>query len=313
MSTEPISAERGTGPYDGPEGMVHCEDLVKIYKTGDIEVIALRGLDLTIGSGEIMAIIGNSGSGKSTLLNIIGGIDKPTAGRITVAGKNLLKFDDKDLIAYRRETVGFVWQNNARNLIPYLSALDNVQIPMTIARSSNRRNRAKELLDMVGLSHRLNSKTTELSGGEQQRVAIAIAIANEPKLLLADEPTGNVDTKSANTVFQVFRDINRRLGVTIIVVTHDRRIARAVDRYVAIRDGKTSSEFVRREAYSNEFAEITSQTPDEDIHEELSVIDRAGRLQLPKELLEKAGLANTGKARVEFDGDKIVILPPETK
>ena len=295
---------------NAPKGMIICEDLVKIYKTTDIEVVALRGLDLTIDAGEMMAIIGNSGSGKSTLLNIIGGLDKPTAGRISVAGKDLLKFEDKDLIAYRRESVGFIWQNNARNLIPYLTALDNVEVPMAIAGKKNRRDRAKELLEMVGLGQRMNSKTTELSGGEQQRVAIAIAIANEPKLVLADEPTGNVDTKAANVVFQVFREINRTLGVTIVVVTHDRRIARAVDRYVAIRDGKTSSEFVRRESYSDEFAEITIHTPDEDSHEELAVIDRAGRLQLPREYLERAGLS-TGKAKVELDGDRIVIHSPD--
>jgi ABC-type lipoprotein export system ATPase subunit len=301
------------GAYSGPDGMIICEDLVKIYKTGEIEVVALRGLDMVIEQGEMMAIIGNSGSGKSTLLNIIGGLDKPTAGRITVAGKNLLKFDDKDLIAYRRETVGFIWQNNARNLIPYLTALDNVMVPMSIAGSGNRKDRAKKLLEIVGLSHRMNSKTTELSGGEQQRVAIAIAIANEPKLLLADEPTGNVDTKSANTIFQVFREINRTIGVTIVVVTHDRRIARAVDRYVAIRDGRTSSEFVRRQEYSAEFAEITAHTPEDDLHEELAVIDKAGRLQLPKEYLDQIGLSGKDKCRVELDGDKIIILAPEQR
>lgn len=309
MSSD-LSFEQET---DGPVGMIQCEDLVKIYKTGDIEVIALRGLDLIVETGEVMAIIGNSGSGKSTLLNIIGGLDKPTAGRISVAGKDLLKFEDKDLIDYRRKTVGFVWQNNARNLIPYLSALDNVMVPMAISGSTNRKERAKELLDIVGLSHRMNSKTTELSGGEQQRVAIAISIANEPKLLLADEPTGNVDTKSANVVFQVFREINRTLGVTIVVVTHDRRIARAVDRYIAIRDGRTSSEFVRRQAYSAEFAEITAETPDEDLHEELAVIDRAGRLQLPKEYLNQVGLEGKDKCRVELEDGKIIILAPESE
>ena len=297
----------------GQREMILCEDLVKIYKTGEIEVVALRGLDLTVDTGEMMAIIGNSGSGKSTLLNIIGGLDKPSAGRITVAGKNLLKFDDKDLIAYRRETVGFVWQNNARNLIPYLSALDNVQVPMSIAGRENQRQNAREILDLVGLGHRLNSKTTELSGGEQQRVAIAIALANQPKLVLADEPTGNIDTKSANMVFQVFREINRNLGVTIVVVTHDRRISSAVDRYVAIRDGKTSSEFVRRQSYSDEFAEITIHAPAEDSHEELAVIDKAGRLQLPKEYLEQVGLLGKDKCRVGIENGKIVIVAPDAE
>ena len=291
--------------------MIVCENLVKIYKTGEIEVVALQGLDLMIESGELMAIIGNSGSGKSTLMNIIGGLDKPTAGSITVDDKNLLKFEDRDLINYRRDTVGFVWQNNARNLIPYLSALENVEVPMSISGMKNRRERARELLDTVGLSHRLNSKTTELSGGEQQRVAIAIALANKPKLLLADEPTGNVDTASANTIFQVFRQINKDFGVTIVVVTHDRRIAQAVDRFVAIRDGKTSSEFVRRISYADEFSEIALHAEEEDTHEELAVIDKVGRLQIPQEYLEAAGLAGKNKGKVELDGKKIVIVAPD--
>lgn len=291
--------------------MITCENLVKIYKTGDIEVVALQGLDLKVEEGELMAIIGNSGSGKSTLLNIIGGLDKPTAGSITVAGKDLLKFEEKDLIEYRRDSVGFVWQNNARNLIPYLSALENVEVPMTISGARNRRNRAKEFLDMVGLSHRMRSKTTELSGGEQQRVAIAIALSNEPKLLLTDEPTGNIDTTAANTIFRVFRDINRELGVTIVVVTHDRRIARAVDRFVAIRDGRTSSEFVRRRAYTDEFQELSTHPEDDESHEELAVVDRVGRLQLPREYLDAVGLSGRNTAKVELEGDRIVIVKPE--
>ena len=291
--------------------MISCENLVKIYKTTDIEVVALQGLDLVVEDGELMAIIGNSGSGKSTLLNIIGGLDKPTAGQITVAGKNLLKFDDNDLIAYRRDTVGFVWQNNARNLIPYLSALENVAVPMAIAGRRNRRARARELLDLVGLSHRLHSKMTELSGGEQQRVAIAIGLANEPKLLLTDEPTGNIDTKAANLVFRVFRDINEQLGVTIVVVTHDRRIARAVDRYVAIRDGRTSSEFVRRTEYSSEFAELATHLEDDESHEELAVIDRVGRLQIPREILEAAGLWGKKMGKVDLEGKRIIIAAPD--
>lgn len=291
--------------------MIQCDNLVKIYKTKDIEVIALQGLDLRVETGELMAIIGNSGSGKSTLLNIIGGLDRPTAGRIIVDNEDLGKLEDKDLVEYRRERVGFVWQINARNLIPYLSALENVEVPMAIANRKNRRNRAKELLDAVGLSKRYQSKTTELSGGEQQRVAIAIALANYPSLVLADEPTGNVDTQSANAIFEVFRDINRRLGVTIVVVTHDRRIARAVDRFVAIRDGRTSSEFVRKKSYQNEFKEIVKHPEEDESHEELAVIDKTGRLQIPKEYLEAAGLDGKNKGKVGLDGKRIVIVPPD--
>ena len=172
--------------------MIECDNLVKIYKTKDIEVLALQGLDITIDQGELMAIIGNSGSGKSTFLNMIGGLDRPSAGRLIVDGKDLFKLNEKELVDYKRSTVGFVWQNNARNLLPYLTAWQNVQMPMLFESGAKKKERALELLEMVGLSHRKNSKLSQLSGGEQQRIAIAIALANNPKLLLADEPTGAV-------------------------------------------------------------------------------------------------------------------------
>src|SRR5579864_6531240 len=206
--------------------MVLAENLVKIYKSSEIEVVALQGLDLTVAEGELMAIIGNSGSGKSTLLNIVGGLDIPSAGRIEVAGRNLVKFTDADFISFRRDVVGFVWQNVARNLVPYLDAVQNVEMPMFLAGTRDRRRRASELLDMVGLSHRIHSRLGELSGGEQQRVAIAIGMANLPRLLLADEPTGNVDSATAGTIFQAFRTLNQSYGVTVMIVTHDRRISR---------------------------------------------------------------------------------------
>ena len=240
--------------------MIQCENLVKIYKTGEIEVVALQGLDLTVEDGELMAIIGNSGSGKSTLLNMLGGLDTPSAGQLTVDGKNLLKMSRKEMLEYKCSTVGFVWQNPARNLIPYLTAQENVEIPLLISRKSPAqmpplpggitcrtvRERAGALLDLVGLSHRHKSKLTELSGGEQQRVAIAIALANNPRLLLADEPTGAVDSKTTNELLQLFRDLNEQLGLTIVIVTHDRLVSSFVNRAVMIRDGRTSSEFIRR-------------------------------------------------------------------
>lgn len=292
--------------------MVFCENLVKIYKTADIEVVALQGLDLEVRQGELMAIIGNSGSGKSTLLNIIGGLDKPSAGKIEVAGYDLLRFTEKDLIKYRRETAGFVWQNNARNLIPYLSALENVEVPMFLSKKKNRRKRAKELLDILGLSHRLNNRLEELSGGEQQRVAIAIALANEPSLLLADEPTGNVDTKTTDSIFRAFRDVNRELNQTIIIVTHDRRISWAVDRVVAIRDGRTSSELIRKESYADEMADLPDSFDfEEETHEELAVLDRFGRLQIPGEYLEAMGLSGKNKVKVQVEENKIVLLNPD--
>ncbi|WP_394355750.1 ABC transporter ATP-binding protein [Caldicoprobacter guelmensis] len=292
--------------------MVVCDNLVKIYKVADIEVVALQGLDLMVEKGEFMAIIGNSGSGKSTLLNILGGLDRPSAGKVFVDGKDLLRLSDKQLVKYKRETVGFVWQNNARNLIPYLTALENVELPMLLTGRA-RRERALELLDMVGLSHRKNYKLEQLSGGEQQRVAIAIALANNPKLLLADEPTGAVDTRTASQILDVFRKINDVLGVTVIIVTHDRQIARKVNRVVAIRDGRTSSEFIRRKSYAEELAELSNDigTVGADTHEELAVLDRAGRLQLPHEYLQALGLTGENRVKVELEGDRIVIMNPD--
>jgi len=166
--------------------MIECENLVKIYKTREVEVLALQGLELRVDQGELMAIIGNSGSGKSTFLNMIGGLDRPSAGRLIVDGKDLFKLSDQQLVDYKRKTVGFVWQNNARNLVPYLTAWQNVQMPMLFDKGEKKKQRALELLEMVGLGHKKNSRLTQLSGGEQQRIAVAIALANNPKLLLAD-------------------------------------------------------------------------------------------------------------------------------
>jgi ABC-type lipoprotein export system ATPase subunit len=220
---------------------IRCENLVRIFKTDEVEVVALQGLDLEIEAGEVMAIIGSSGSGKSTLLNILGGLDRPSAGSVEVGGADLLKLSAQDLVRYRRETVGFVWQNSARNLVPYLTATENVEVPMLLARRRRgRRQRALELLRQVGVDHRAGNRLTELSGGEQQRVAIAVALANEPPLLLADEPTGNVDSQTARHLLATFREVNRELGVTVVIVTHDRAVAQSVGRVVAIRDGRTS-------------------------------------------------------------------------
>lgn len=289
--------------------IIECENLMKIYKTSDIEVVALQGLDLTVESGEMMAIIGNSGSGKTTLLNMLGGLDRPSAGKLIIDGKDIFKFNDKQLVKYKRETVGFVWQNNARNLIPYLTAIENVELPMVFSKASKRRERAKELLEMVGLSHRMNNKLGQLSGGEQQRIAIAIALANNPVLLLADEPTGSVDTKTAAMILDIFRSFNKNLGLTIIIVTHDRQLSKKVDRVVAIRDGRTSSEFIRKISYADKLAEVGSI--EDDTQEEYAVVDRAGRLQIPHEYLEALGLKGKDKVKVELDGKKIILVPPE--
>lgn len=303
-------------------GMIRCENLVKIYKVADLEVVALQGLDLTVEQGELMGIIGNSGSGKSTLLNMLGGLDRPSAGKLFVDGQDLLRLTDKDLVTYKRQTAGFVWQNNARNLIPYLTAQQNVELPMLL-KGRHKKERARELLEKVGLGHRTKNRLSELSGGEQQRVAIAIALANEPSLLLADEPTGSVDTETADVIMDTFRELNQTLGVTIVIVTHDVHLAKKVDRVVAIRDGKTSSEILRRRTYTE--AELMGPHTDEDsegdgsvhdaseeeTHVELSVLDSAGRLQIPEEYLEAIGLNGQNKIQVELEDGRIVLIPPE--
>ncbi|MET3290024.1 UNVERIFIED_CONTAM: ABC-type lipoprotein export system ATPase subunit [Brevibacillus sp. OAP136] len=283
--------------------MIICENLVKIYKVADLEVVALQGLDMTVEAGELMGIIGNSGSGKSTLLNMLGGLDRPSAGKLFVDGQDLFRMTNAQLVAYKLATVGFVWQNNARNLIPYLTALQNVEMPMLLAGKRDRK-WALELLDMVGLGHRKHNQLHQLSGGEQQRVAIAIALANRPKLLLADEPTGSVDTRTAAIILDIFQELNRSLGLTVVIVTHDVRLARQVNRVVSIRDGKTSSEILRREA-------AAEQSDEGDVHEELAVLDRAGRMQIPREYLQAIGLEESdNKLRIELEDGRIVLLPP---
>jgi putative ABC transport system ATP-binding protein len=289
--------------------MIRCEGLVKIYKTAEIEVVALQGLNLTIEAGEMMAIIGNSGSGKSTLLNILGGLDRPSAGLVGVGPWDLLKITDAQLVQYKRETVGFIWQNNARNLLPYLTALENVETVMMLNAKLDR-NYAKELLERVGLAHRMHSKLQQLSGGEQQRVAIAISLANSPALLLADEPTGSVDSETAERIMDIFRALNKELGVTIVIVTHDLSLAHKVNRVVAIRDGQTSSEMIRREVdESSSFKSENEPQVSQDRHEEYIVLDRAGRLQVPMAYLD--ALQISGKASMEFDGEKIMIRAPK--
>ncbi|QMV41122.1 ABC transporter ATP-binding protein [Cohnella cholangitidis] len=292
--------------------MIHCEGLVKIYKAADLEVFALQGLDLRIETGELMAIIGNSGSGKSTLLNMLGGLDRPSAGTLEIDGKNMLKMTERDLVRYKRESVGFVWQNNARNLIPYLTALENVELPILL-KGKRKRLRALELLEAVGLTHRKNNKLHQLSGGEQQRVAIAIALANHPKLLLADEPTGSVDSRMADQILDLFRELNRTIGITIVIVTHDPLLAKKVDRVVAIRDGKISSEMLRRKSYAEELEELErgiAQT-EEDSHVEYAILDKAGRLQVPAAYLESIGIKDTNKVKLELADGKIMLTSPE--
>jgi ABC-type lipoprotein export system ATPase subunit len=293
--------------------IIECENLVKIYRTKDSEVLALQGLDLKVKKGEIMAIIGNSGSGKSTLLNMIGGLDTPSAGTLRIDNRELFKCAEKELNLFRRNTVGFVWQNNARNLLPYLSALDNVLITMVNLKGKEKLTWANELLEMTGLYHRRSHNLYELSGGEQQRVAIAIALSNKPPILLADEPTGSVDTETTGKILDIFRKLNNTLGTTIIIVTHDLALSKKVDRIVAIRDGKVSSEFIHKRFYKSEFERIHEHelSDSNESHIEMVVMDRAGRLQLPGTYIDELKRRGHNKLIVTKEGDRIILSVPK--
>lgn len=295
------------------EPFILCDGLVKIFQVAGLEVLALQGLNLSVRQGELMGIIGASGSGKSTLMNILGGLDRPTAGRVRVGEHDLLKMNEIELTRYRREEVGFVWQQSARNLVPYLNAVENVELPMTLAGAAGRvkRERAEYLLELVGLEGRTHHKLTELSGGEQQRVAIAVSLANNPSLLLADEPTGEVDSATAKIIYGTFHRLTSELGLTTVIVSHDPGIARHVERVVAIRDGMLASETRRSTrvqmngAGLGEGAEGEGQPIEEEHFEELVVLDSAGRLQVPKELLEQ--FAIKGRAVIDVTDDGILI------
>lgn len=293
-----------------PETMIKADGLVKIYKSKETEVLALQGLDLSVEEGELTAIIGNSGSGKSTFLNMIGGLDRPSAGSLFVAGSNLFTMTERELVGYKRDTVGFVWQNNGRNLLPYLTVLENIMLPMSLSSTKKKKEKALELLEKVGMSAKKRSRMNMLSGGEQQRVAIAIALANSPKLLLADEPTGSVDVKTANYIFDVFTELNKG-GQTILIVTHDVALSKKVKRVVAIRDGKISSERVLKEAYADRLQESSIDWRQEDTQDEYVILDRAGRLQIPAEFLESLQLKDN-KVSIGLHDGKVVISNPES-
>jgi ABC-type lipoprotein export system ATPase subunit len=294
------ATSRRSRRHPADAGRIVCEGLVRIYKVADLEVVALQGLDLVVRSGELIAIVGASGSGKSTLLNILGGLDVPSAGRALVAGHDLSKLSRRERTAYRRRTVGMVWQQTARNLLPYLSAVENVELPMILDGGDTRRARALQLLEMVGLGERVDHRPDRLSGGEQQRVAIAVALANEPDVLLADEPTGELDSVTAAEIFGLLRRINHELGTTVVIVTHDALVSEQVSRTVAIRDGRTSTETVRR-------TELADDGEHRVVHEEFAVLDKAGRLQLPRSHVEALGLAD--RVRLRLEDDHVEIWP----
>ncbi len=293
------AAERAAaraGGADRLRGHIVCDGLVRIFTTEGVEVVALQGLDLVVDRGELLAIVGASGSGKSTVLNILSGLDVPTAGIARVAGYDLLTMSAKKRLAYRRHTVGFVWQQTGRNLLPYLSARENVELPMRLAgrRGRGLRRRAVELLEMVGVGYCADRRPGQMSGGEQQRCAIAVAVANDPEVLFADEPTGELDEATAAEVFAALRTINAELGVTIVVVTHDHQVASQVRRTVAIRDGRTASE-VRRSA------RVGADGVEELVTEEYAVLDRAGRMQLPAAFVDALALRDRVKLTLEPD------------
>lgn len=287
-----------------PAPIIYADNLVKIYKTAELEVVALSGLDLSVEAGEMLAIIGNSGSGKSTFLNMLGGLDTPSAGKLFVDGKDIGSLTSAGLAEYKRDTVGFVWQNNARNLVPYLSAVENVCLPMQLGGEKPDRNRALELLELVGILGKKERKLHELSGGEQQRVAIAIALARSPKVLLADEPTGSVDRKTADYIYDVFKELNRTNGQTIVIVTHDVTLSKKVERVVAIKDGKFSSERILKENFRNDSGEI----PDWSIgtQDEYAILDKAGRVQIPEEILAEAGITGN-RVKISCENGKVII------
>jgi len=218
--------------------MIELENITKVYRMGKVNVYALNGVSFSIKEGEMVAIVGASGSGKSTLLNIIGCLDKPTSGRYVFDGADVSRLNDNNLAKMRNKKFGFVFQEF--NLLSRASALANVELPLIYSGGRHRRQRAMEALERVGLAHRARHKPTELSGGEQQRVALARALVNNPALLLADEPTGNLDSASTAEIISIFRQLNQD-GITVVIVTHDRDIASQAQRIIALRDGEIVS------------------------------------------------------------------------
>ncbi|WP_328338704.1 ABC transporter ATP-binding protein [Micromonospora sp. NBC_00421] len=297
------AAERAGG-QDRLRGHIVCDGLVRIFQTEGVEVVALQGLDLVIDRGELVAVVGASGSGKSTLLNILSGLDTPTAGIARVADYDLLSLSARRRLSYRRRTVGFVWQQTGRNLLPYLTARENVELPMRLAGRGGggraRRGRADELLELVGVGHCADRRPGQLSGGEQQRCAVAVAVANDPEVLFADEPTGELDEATGAEVFAALRTINAELGVTVVVVTHDHAVADQVRRTVAIRDGRTASE-VRRTT------RIGVDGSTELVSEEYAVLDRTGRMQLPAPFV--AALELRDRVRLDLAPDHVQVRP----
>ena len=300
---QPVAPAVAIGPDGHPLPYVECRDLFKIFKLADLEVVALRGVDLEIAPGEVTAIVGASGSGKTTLLNILAGLERPSAGQVRVGDRDLLNISDRELVIYRRQEVGFVWQSTSRNLVPYLNVRDNIELPMAIAKvpRAQRRQRSEELLAAMHMEAMAHRYPDQLSGGEQQRVSIGVALANRPPLLLADEPTGELDTQMADEIFDLLQRMNQAFGVTVVVVTHYPGVARHVGRVVHIRDGRISAE---------SFMQTTYRRAGDLVQQEYLVVDRVGRLQLPPEhvdQLRRSGQA--GLATADYLEGQVTIRP----
>lgn len=302
--------------------LVHCANLIKIYKVADLEAIALQGLDLEVASGEMIALVGASGSGKTTLLNILGGLDVPTAGQASLGDYDLTRLSEEQRTRYRNLVVGYLWQQSGRNLLPDLTIADNVDIPQILNGTGAFRSsqRTYELLELVGLKGMEKKRPAQLSGGEQQRAAIAVALANRPALLLADEPTGELDSVTAREIIACLRQINTQFGLTIILVTHDIAVASEMDRTLAIRDGRISTETVRRSTPltleepapggTNKRGASTVIGLSLSTHRESILVDAVGRLQLPKEALDR--LPVRGRLEVQILDDHIELWPIPT-
>ncbi|MCZ2526674.1 ABC transporter ATP-binding protein [Streptomyces sp. NPDC059506] len=307
---EQRAAHHRDRPAYGHDALIACDRLVRIFSQrggGDaVEVQALQGLDLLVRQGELMALVGASGSGKSTLMNILAGLDVPTAGTARIAGRDLLAMDAKARLRYRREVVGFVWQQTARNLLPYMTAAQNVVLPMQLAGRPRRQRagRAQELLSLLGVADCRDRRPQQMSGGQQQRVAIAVALANDPAVLLADEPTGELDSATGQQVFAAFRRANEELGTTIVVVTHDQAVADEVRRTVAIRDGRTSTEVLRR-------TEVDATGQESLVAREYAMLDRAGRLQLPSDYTTALDMRD--RVLLELEEDHIQVRPDDNR
>jgi ABC-type lipoprotein export system ATPase subunit/bifunctional DNA-binding transcriptional regulator/antitoxin component of YhaV-PrlF toxin-antitoxin module len=272
---------------------ITCHNVVKAYQVSDHEIVALRGIDFTMKRGEMVAIVGPSGAGKSSLLNLLGGLDKPTAGQLSIGGLNLLELKGRTLADYRLRQVGFVWQQVSRNLMPHRSALRNITLPMMLAGVSQRERtaRAMALLEAVKIADHAQKRPAQLSGGQQQRVAIAVALANNPSLLLADEPTGSLDHKSALQVMELISRLREEYHLTILMVTHDMQMAAFADRTLTLRDGALGQDLTHAEA------EVPPQ------------LDESGRIQLPAAV--RRHLDEAARISVEIRPEGVLLRPEQ--